>query len=176
MNKFAFWVFMAFLGLGLITGGTLAAQSQNKVTDQGWSKEYTFGQIVGTSVRNDQGQDLGRISDIVIDSKGHVPFAILSYGGFWGMGGKSVAIPFTALSFNQNGNFMVLNTDQAKLQSAPAFKVSDLSNRKWAEDVYHYFGQQPYWTEEGGQAPADHSMSSSSASEPVTGSETNQTR
>lgn len=174
MNKFAFWAFMAVLSLGLLTAGTFAAQTQSQNTDQGWSKEYTFGQIVGTSVRNEQGQDLGKISDIVIDAQGHVPFAVLSHGGFWGMGGKSIAIPFTALSFNQNGNYMVLNADQAKLQSAPAFKVSDLSNRKWAEDVYHYFGQQPYWTEEGGQA--DNSMNSPSSSQPMTGSETNQTR
>ncbi len=171
MNKFSFWAFMAVLSLGFLTAATFAAQTQSQNTDQSWSKEYTFGQIVGTSVRNDRGQDLGRISDIVLDARGHVPFAILSYGGFWGMGGKSIAIPFTALSFDQSGNFIVLNADQAKLQSAPAFKVSDLSNRKWADDVYHYFGQQPYWTEEGGETPA-----SSSSSQPMAGSETNQTR
>lgn len=37
-----------------------------------------------------------------------------------------------------------------RLESAPRFRLSDLAKQEWAEDVYRYFGQQPYWTEGGG--------------------------
>ena len=118
-----------------------------------WGEAYSFNQkIRGTFVKNQEGQDLGKILDIVIDSQGHVPFAVLSHGGFWGVGGKLVAVPFSVLSFDRMGKDLVLNSTKEKLDLAPAFKESDLTNRKWAEDVYRYFGQQPYWTEGGSEA------------------------
>jgi ribosomal 30S subunit maturation factor RimM len=114
---------------------------------QNWGKENSFHQIVGTSVKNQQGEELGKISDMVIGSEGHMYFAILSHGGFWGVGGKLVAVPFSALNFDQAKKNFVLNATKEMLDSAPAFKLSDLSNKKWVEDVYRFFGQRPYWTE-----------------------------
>jgi sporulation protein YlmC with PRC-barrel domain len=106
-----------------------------------------YDQIVGASVKNQQGEGLGKIRDLVIDSQGHVPLAILTHGGFWGMGGKLVAIPFSALNLDQKVKEFIFNSTQEKLDSAPAFRVSDLSQKKWPEDVYRFFGQNPYWRE-----------------------------
>ena len=100
-----------------------------------------YDQIVGASVKNQQGEGLGKIRDLVIDSQGHVPLAILTHGGFWGMGGKLVAVPYSALNFEQKGKDFVLNSTNEKLDSAPAFKMSDLSHKKWSDDVYRFFGQ-----------------------------------
>jgi hypothetical protein len=77
----------------------------------------------------------------VVDTNGHVPFAILAYGE------KSVAIPFGSLKYNQEGKYLVLNFDKEKLDSAPAFDKNQLADRKWVEDNYKHFGQAPYWTE-----------------------------
>jgi sporulation protein YlmC with PRC-barrel domain len=114
---------------------------------QSWENANTFYQIVGTHVKNQQGEDLGRIRDLVIDRQGHIPFAVLSQGGHWGMGGKLVAVPFSALNFDQARKTVVLNATREKLDSAPALRGSNLSDKKWVEDVYRYFGQQPYWME-----------------------------
>jgi len=114
---------------------------------QNWSKGYDFNKIVGTPIKNQQGEEMGKIRDLVIDSQGHVPLAVLSHGGFWGIDEKLVAVPFSALNFDQTGKELVLNSTRENLDSAPSFQVSDLSNEKWAEDVYRHFGQHPYWTE-----------------------------
>jgi sporulation protein YlmC with PRC-barrel domain len=106
-----------------------------------WGKADRYDQIVGTSVKNQQGEELGKIRDLVIDSQGHVPLAILTHGGFVGMGGKLVAVPFSALDFDQKGKDFVLNSTQEKLDSAPVFKMSDLSHEKWPEEAYRFFGQ-----------------------------------
>jgi sporulation protein YlmC with PRC-barrel domain len=119
----------------------------NEPAGQTWENANTFYQIVGTSVKNQQGETLGRMRDLVIDSQGHIHFAILSHGGFLGIGGKLVPVPITALNFGGEGKAVVLNSTKAKLDSAPAFKASNLPDKKWAEEIYRYFGQQPYWTE-----------------------------
>ena len=110
---------------------------------QKWSKAYDFKKIVGTPVKNEQGEELGNIHDMVVDSRGHVPFAVLSHGGFWGIDEKLVAVPFRDLNFDQMGKDFVLNATKENLDSAPSFQVTDLSNQKWAEDVYQHFGQHP---------------------------------
>ncbi len=124
-------------------------EESNKSTAYNWSKEkgYDFKKIVGTPVKNQQGEELGKIRDMVVSSRGHVPFAILSHGGFWGIDEKLVAVPLGALSFDRTKKELVLTCNEKELDSAPSFQASDLSNHKWAEDVYRHFGQQPHWTE-----------------------------
>jgi PRC-barrel domain len=102
--------------------------------------------MVGASVKNQQGEELGKIRDLVIDSQGHVPSAILTHGGFWGMGGKLVAVPFSTLKFDPRGKDYVLDSNEKKLDSAPAFKMSNPSHRKWPDDLYRFFGQPPSGT------------------------------
>jgi sporulation protein YlmC with PRC-barrel domain len=114
---------------------------------------HRYDKIVGTSVKNQQREELGKISDLVIDSQGHVPLAILTRGGFWGMGGKLVAVPFSALNLGPRRKDYVLDTTQEKLDSAPAFKISNLSDKEWPSDVYRFFGQRPYWR--GGKGAAE---------------------
>ena len=119
--------------------------SEPRVPIRGKADRYN--QIVGRSVKNQQGEEMGKINDLVIDSQGHVPLALLTHGGFWGMGGKLVAVPLSALNFDQKGKDIVLNSTQEKLDSAPAFKMSDLSHKEWPQEIYRFFGQNPYWTE-----------------------------
>jgi len=150
MKKASLFGLMVALSLGLAALNVLAAEPMA----QSWGKAYSFDQLKGTPVMNLRMEELGRIQNIVIDSQGHVPFAVLYHGGYWGMGGKLVAVPFSALGFDPMGKYMVLNATKEKLDSAPEFKASELSNQTWAEDVYRFFGLQPYWTEGGSSAQA----------------------
>jgi len=161
MKKASLGALIVALSLGLVVANVQAAEQMA----QSWGKAYSFDQLKGTSVKNPQGEELGRIQDIVIDSQGHVPFAVLDHGGYWGMGGKLVAVPFSALSFDTMGKHLVLNATKEKLDSAPAFKTSDLADQKWAEDTYRFFGQQLYWMEGGGAAPAGPMGSTSEGSQ-----------
>ncbi len=92
-------------------------------------------------VKNLQGQRLGEIDDLVIDSQGRVPFVMLSHGG------KTVLMPYSALSIGRN--YFVLDASEEKLASAPAVgeKEESIDQAKAAE-IYRYFGQAPYRTEE----------------------------
>ena len=111
-----------------------------------WGKTFSLGQVIGMTVKTPQGQELARVNDIVVDTHGKTVFAVLTHGGFMGMGGKQVAVPFGAVSFDKTDRHLVLDVTREKLDAAPAFRMSDLSDERWAEDVYRYFGQQPYWT------------------------------
>jgi hypothetical protein len=65
-----------------------------------------------------------------------------------------VAVPFGTLS-TRGEDVFVLNTTSEQLALAPGFdEFSDLNNSRWAGNVYRYFGQQPYWTEQMEMAPA----------------------
>ena len=166
MKKASLCALIVALSLGLASANVLSAEPMA----QSWGKTYSFEQFKGTPVKNPQGEELGRIQDIVIDSQGHVPFAVLYYGGYLGMGGKLVAVPFMALSFDAMGKHLVLNAAKEKLDSVPAFKMSDLADQKWAEGAYRFFGQQPYWME-GGGASEGVSMGSTSEGSDVEDSE-----
>ena len=57
--------------------------------------------IIGTNVVNPDGEMLGDVKEIVIDPRtGRVAYAVVSFGGFLGMGTKLFAIPFSALKYN----------------------------------------------------------------------------
>jgi hypothetical protein len=80
---------------------------------------------------------LGKIEDIVIDADaGRIAYAVLSFGGFLGMGDKYFAIPWEALRFNpfnETDKHIVLNVDKKLLDNAPGFNKDNwliwLTNR-----------------------------------------------
>lgn len=145
MAKINMIVLATIFSFGLLVANAYAAEQM----DMGLGRPYGVSEMVGINVKNPQGDDLGRITDFVIDSQGQVAFAILSHGGFLRIGEKSVAIPFSALTYDRMGRHFVLDISKEKLASAPGFTLRDLYNEKWAGDDYRYFGLQPYWTEGG---------------------------
>ncbi len=113
------------------------------------SKSGETSELLGATVKNPEGEDLGIITDVVTGPEGRVAFAVLS---FWVSADmqKRVAVPFGALSCEEQD--CVLNASKDALDSAPTFvSEDDLAEPKLAEDIYRYFGVQPYWTEEGRQ-------------------------
>ena len=99
-----------------------------------------------TMVKDPQGRDLGTITDIVTGPEGRAAFAVLSY---WISDDTQmrVAVPFGALCCEEQN--CVLSESKDALESAPTFvSEDDLAEPKMAEDIYRYFGVQPYWTEE----------------------------
>jgi len=145
MAKFTMMALVSVFALGLFAASAYASEEMAK----GLDRPYGLTEIVGSGVKNLQGMYLGRITDLVIDPHGRVAFAVLSHGGFLRMGETSVAIPFEALTFDRTGKHFALDITKERLNSAPGFARRDLPSEKWAEDVYRYFGRQPYWTEGG---------------------------
>lgn len=108
--------------------------------------------LEGDDVYNHLDEDLGTIKEIMIDvHSGRVAYAVLSSGGFLGMGGKLFAIPWSALTLDINRKCFILNVEADRLKNAPGFdkdhwpSMADLS---WANEVHAYYGQPNYWNSE----------------------------
>jgi len=104
--------------------------------------------LVGNAVYNLQGDDLGGIKDLMLDvHTGQVAYAVLSFGGFFGMGEKYFAVPWNALSLDATERRFTLNADKAKLKNAPGFDRSnwpDMADISWGRQIHSYYGTKHY--------------------------------
>lgn len=105
--------------------------------------------IIGEEVRNLAGDDLGKIEDIVFDLQdGRIAYAVLSFGGFLGVGDKLFAIPWSALSMDPDEKYFVLDVDKKMLRNAPGFDKDnwpDMADRSWGRQIHKYYSRDPYW-------------------------------
>ncbi len=102
----------------------------------------------GNDVFNRQNEDLGDIKEIMLDvASGRVAYAVLSYGGFMGIGDKLFAVPWSALTLDTENKRFVLDVDKNRLSHAPGFnkdKWPDMADKTWAKEVHDYYGVTPY--------------------------------
>lgn len=78
--------------------------------------------LAGNGVVNPAGEDLGSIKDFMVDTaKGQIAYAVLTFGGFLGMGDKLFAVPMSALSLHPTEKKFILNTTKEHLKTAPGF-------------------------------------------------------
>ena len=106
--------------------------------------------LTGDRVVNRQKEDLGIIEHLMIDvEKGRVAYAVLSFGGFLGMGDKLFAIPWSALTVDTDERQFVLDVDKKLLERAPGFDKDhwpNMADHAWGAEVSAYYGAKPYWT------------------------------
>jgi len=105
--------------------------------------------LAGDSVRNAAGEDLGKIDEIMIDiPSGRVAYAVLSFGGFLGMGDKLFAVPWSALKVDEDENCFILNVDRRTIEQAPGFDKDnwpDMSDTAFGTEISAYYKVDPYW-------------------------------
>lgn len=105
--------------------------------------------MIGAHVENSAGEHLGKIEDLSIDvAQGRIAYAVLSFGGFLGMGDKLFALPWNALQLNSNDKRFLLDVDKQTLEAAPGFDKDnwpDMADPAWGSEIHRYYGQQPYW-------------------------------
>jgi sporulation protein YlmC with PRC-barrel domain len=102
-------------------------------------------EIKGTKVHNLQNQEIGYVDEVLIEpSAGQVRFVVLNVGGFLGIGGTKVAVPWTAFQLSREGNKpkWVLDADKERLKNAPKVEGTHyerLYTRTDAEPVFLYW-------------------------------------
>ena len=105
--------------------------------------------VVGDKVVNLQNEDLGKIEHLMIDlERGSIAYAVLSFGGFLGMGDKLFAIPWSALALDTADHKFILNVDKELLKNAPGFDNDhwpNMADHEWGYKVFNYYGAKPYW-------------------------------
>ena len=106
--------------------------------------------LVGDRVVNIAGQDIGRIEELMIDvTTGRVAYAVLSFGGFLGIGNKLFALPWSAVTVDEGKKRFVVNVTRESLEKMPGFdkdRWPDLNDLEYATGVYHHWGATPHWT------------------------------
>src|SRR5580700_152079 len=73
-----------------------------KVNVQKLAAGYRATKVIGSSVVNDANETIGKIDDLLVSSDGKQPYAVLSVGGFLGMGTRLVVVPYETLKFADN--------------------------------------------------------------------------
>ncbi len=104
--------------------------------------------LTGNDVYNGKEEDLGDIKEIMLDMRsGRVAYAVLSFGGFLGMGEKLFAVPWQALKLDTENKRFVLDVDKEDLKDAPGFDKDDwpdMADPTWANQIHSYYGTEPY--------------------------------
>lgn len=105
--------------------------------------------MIGDDVRNPEGENLGKLEELMVDLEdGRVAYAVLSFGGFLGLGDKLFAIPWQALTMRTEEKAFVLNVDKETLKNAPGFDKDnwpETVDREWLTGIYDYYGYAGYW-------------------------------
>jgi sporulation protein YlmC with PRC-barrel domain len=100
--------------------------------------------VNGTRVCNPAGESLGSIHDVMLDKQsGHVTYAVMSFGGFLGVGEKYHPLPWQQLTYNETYDAYVVDLDKSTLENAPSFESSDAFD--WSghgRDIDKYYGEQ----------------------------------
>ena len=94
-----------------------------KVDVQKVAAGYRASKVVGSSVVNDANQTIGKIDDLLVTRDGKEPYAVLSVGGFLGMGTRMVVIRYDSLKFADNKIVLPGGTKDG-LKMLPAFQYS----------------------------------------------------
>ncbi len=99
--------------------------------------------LIGTEVRNAQGDDLGKVEDLMVNTlTAEVTYAVLSFGGFLGLGDKLFAVPLQAMQVNTEDETLILNESKERLENAPGFDKDNwpsAADDKWHHQVRIYY-------------------------------------
>ena len=105
--------------------------------------------LKGDNVVNGAGEGLGEIQAIMLDvGAGRIAYAVLSFGGFLGLGNKLFAIPWSALTLDTTNHRFILDASKEQLEAAPGFDKDhwpSMADRTWATDIHAYYDVPPYW-------------------------------
>ena len=116
------------------------------------SPENTSGALIaatkvdGTSVFNRRGDHLGHLSNLMIDKKtGRVSYALMSFGGFLGIGENYHPLPWSVLNYDETMGGYVVDIDTQTLEEAPHFAIDDTPawHRGYGQKVDGYYGVPP---------------------------------
>jgi sporulation protein YlmC with PRC-barrel domain len=119
-----------------------------------YPKVLSASTMMKDKIVNTAGEELGDLKELMIDlDQGRIAYAVLSFGGFLGMGDKLFAIPWEALTLDTDRHVFILDIDKEKLEDAPGFDKDHWPDNAmyeagWLLDLYDYYGYTPYWTAE----------------------------
>jgi sporulation protein YlmC with PRC-barrel domain len=104
-------------------------------------------QVQGTAVYNTALEKLGRVEDMMIDKRsGRIAYAILSFGGFLGIGDRRYPLPWEKLSYNTEVGGYIVDISNDVLEGAPSYAgegSADWNDEAWSHGISSYYGATP---------------------------------
>lgn len=111
-------------------------------------KLMSAGSLIGDDIYNLKGEEIGDLKEIMLDMHtGRVSYAVLSFGGFLGMGEKLFAVPWQALTLDAANKRLILDIEKSRLETAPGFNKDDwpdMADADWESGIHSYYGTKPY--------------------------------
>ena len=98
--------------------------------------------VEGTAVYNRQGEKLGSVYNFMVDKRsGKVEYAVMSFGGFLGMGDSYHPLPWNVLKYDTSQGGYVIDLDKRVLQEGPSYKSGQepLYDRTYGEQIDRYY-------------------------------------
>ncbi|CAE6865496.1 hypothetical protein R75465_07924 [Paraburkholderia aspalathi] len=130
-------------------GGAQIAPTSGDPADGPGPDVMAAATLAGNTVLSADGDDVGKIRDIMLDVRtGRVAYAVLASGGFLGIGGKLLAIPWHTLTLDMSRKCFVLAASSGQIRNAPDFDKDNwaaMAAPEWAATVHAYYGSKPYW-------------------------------
>jgi sporulation protein YlmC with PRC-barrel domain len=124
-RRFSGWMIWTALAVALAAGPALpqAGVQLIKVDLSVVAKGYRMSKLVGTTVVNDKNEKIGTVDDVIADKdKKQLSFAVLQVGGFLGLGGHLVAVPYDSLVVDDTGRKVTLpGASKEELKKLSAF-------------------------------------------------------
>lgn len=106
--------------------------------------------VNGTAVYNPVGESIGKIYDVMLDKEsGKVGYAIMSFGGFLGIGDSYHPLPWSLLKYDRNMEGYVVNISKDKLEGGPNYTPGTeplWGDRDYDKKVYGYYDTPPFWS------------------------------
>jgi sporulation protein YlmC with PRC-barrel domain len=100
--------------------------------------------LLGNDVYNGADESLGTIKELMIEmASGRIAYAVLSFGGFLGMGDRLFAVPWQALQLDTANKRFTLNVSKDKLKNAPGFDKDHwprMADPTWSTSVHTFYG------------------------------------
>lgn len=105
--------------------------------------------VEGTAVYSKQGDRLGTVRSIMLDkSSGEAAYAIMSFGGFLGLGALGHPLPWDMLTYSEERDGYVVDMTREQIEQAPTFDFDHEGRlrERSAEELFHaYHGELPWW-------------------------------
>lgn len=125
---------------------SVGSERLQATSSEEWQRLHRVTKIIGTEVRNTRGEKIGDIKDLIIDRNGNVSHAVVSTGGFLGIGDRLHAVPWSLIQVTAGREFRVLDIDKARLKNAPNFdpqKWPNVIDERWTQDNDRHYQSAP---------------------------------
>jgi sporulation protein YlmC with PRC-barrel domain len=98
--------------------------------------------VEGTSVYDRAGEKIGNVRNFMVGKRsGQVEYAVLQFGGFFGIGNEFYPIPWEMLSYHTDKHGYVVGLDKQQVESAPRYSAESPSfDHRYGRTIYDYYG------------------------------------